>query len=145
MARTRRRPRRSNDDGRCARGAARDARAAWRPRSTVALAAFAVAALAPLVVGDSRTADLAGGLYLASAAVGLALVVGVAGLPLLAQGGFVAIGAVVGAPLLAHGVPTLVAAVGGGLAGAAAGGVIGVASRACPGPASPPRPGSSRG
>ncbi len=96
-------------------------------RSTVAVAAFAVAALVPLVVGDARTADLAGGLYLACAAVGLALVVGVAGLPSLAQGAFVAVGAVAGAHLLAHGAPTLVAAVGGGLAGGLAGAVTGAA------------------
>ena len=108
-------------------GAARDARLAWRPRSTVAAAAFAVAAVAPLAFGDSRTADLANGLYLAAAAVGLALVVGVAGLPLLAQGGLVAVGATVSAKLLEHGVPLAVAAVCGAAAGAAAGGLIGVA------------------
>jgi ABC-type branched-subunit amino acid transport system ATPase component/ABC-type branched-subunit amino acid transport system permease subunit len=91
------------------------------------VAAFAVAALVPLVVGDARTADLAGGLYLACAAVGLALVVGVAGLPSLAQGAFVAVGAVAGAHLLAHGAPTLVAAIGGGLAGCLAAAVTGAA------------------
>jgi branched-chain amino acid transport system permease protein len=107
--------------------AARDARQLWRPRSTIAVAAFAVAALAPFVTGDARTADLASGLYLACAAVALALVVGIAGLPLLAQGGFVAVGAVVGAHLLAHGVPTVLAAVAAGLAGAAAGGITGYA------------------
>ena len=96
-------------------------------RSTVAITAFVVAALVPLVVGDARTTDLAGGLYLACAAVGLALVVGVAGLPSLAQGAFVAVGAVAGAHLLAHGAPTLVAAVGGGVAGCLAGAVTGVA------------------
>ena len=116
-------------------GAARDARAAWRPRSTAALAAFGVAALAPLVFGQSRTADLAGGLYLAAAAVGLALVVGIAGLPLLAQGGLVATGAVVSARLLAHGVPLPLAAVCGGVAGAAAGGVIGICFARLPRPA----------
>ena len=88
---------------------------------------FAAAALAPLVTGDARTADLADGLYLACAAVGLALVVGVAGLPSLAQGGFVAVGAIVSAHLLEHGVPTAVAGIAGGLAGAAAGGIVGVA------------------
>src|SRR5690348_9902701 len=81
--------------------AAREVRAGWRARSTLAAAAFVAAALA------------------------LALVVGVAGLPLLSQGGFVAIGAVVGAHLLEHGVPTLFAAAvalaAGGLAGAATG------------------------
>jgi branched-chain amino acid transport system permease protein len=108
-------------------GAARDVRLSWRPRSTAAAAAFTVAALAPLVFGDSRTADLANGLYLAAAAVGLALVVGVAGLPLLAQGGLVAIGATVSARLLEHGVPLAIAAICGAAAGATAGGLIGVA------------------
>ncbi len=116
-------------------GAARDARAAWRPRSTAAFAAFGIAALAPLVFGQSRTADLAGGLYLAAAAVGLALVVGIAGLPLLAQGGLVATGAVVSARLLAHGVPLPLATICGGAAGAAAGGVIGVCFARLPRPA----------
>ncbi len=103
--------------------AARDARDAWRPLTTVVALAFAVAAFAPLVVGESRVADLAGGLYLAAAAVGLAFTVGVAGLPLLAQGAFVAIGAVAAA----HIGSTALGAVAGGAAGAAAGAVIGAA------------------
>jgi branched-chain amino acid transport system permease protein len=107
--------------------ATRDARAAWRPRSSAAVAAFAVAALVPLVTGDARTADLAAGLYLACAAVGLALVVGVAGLPSLAQGGFVAVGAIVGAHLLDHGVPTAVAAAAAGAAGGLAAAGTGLA------------------
>ena len=108
-------------------GAARDVRFAWRTRTSAALASFAIAALAPLVFGESRTADLASGLYLAAAAVGLAVVVGVAGLPLLAQGGFVATGAVVCARLLEHGVPLVPAAVCAGAAGALAGAVVGAA------------------
>jgi len=104
--------------------AASEVRAGWRLRSTLSILAFGIAALVPLVTADARTADLAAGLYLACAAVGLALVVGVAGLPLLSQGGFVAIGAVVGAHLLEHGVPTPVAAA----AAAAAGGVAGAAT-----------------
>ncbi len=104
--------------------AAREVRAGWRPRSTLSVAVFGVAALAPLVTGDARTADLASGLYLACAAVALAMVVGVAGLPLLSQGGFVAIGAVVGAHVLEHGVPTPLAAV----AAAAVGGPVGAAT-----------------
>src|SRR5439155_723539 len=107
--------------------AAREARESWRPRSTLAVAAFAVAAVVPLATGDARTADLAAGLYLACAAVGLALVVGVAGLPSLAQGGLVAVGAAVGAHLLEHGVPTIFAAGAAGLAGGGAGAVIGLA------------------
>ena len=102
-------------------------RAGWRPRATLSVAAFALAALAPLVVGDARLADLAGGLYLACAAVGLAFVVGIAGLPSLAQGAFVAVGAVVAAHLLAAGTPTAVAAILGGVGGGAAGALVGYA------------------
>lgn len=108
-------------------GAARETRASWRPRTTLGAAVFTAAAVVPLAIGDARTADLADGLYLALAAVGLALVVGVAGLPCLAQGAFVAVGAVVSAHLLAHGAPTAVAAVAGGIAGGLAGGLVGVA------------------
>jgi branched-chain amino acid transport system permease protein len=102
-------------------------RTGWRPRATISVAAFALAALAPLVVGNARTADLADGLYLACAAVGLAFAVGVAGLPSLAQGAFVATGAVVAAHLLAAGVPTPIAAVAGGIGGGLAGAVVGSA------------------
>jgi branched-chain amino acid transport system ATP-binding protein/branched-chain amino acid transport system permease protein len=102
-------------------------RAGWRPRATLSVAAFASAALVPLVVGDARLADLAGGLYLACAAVGLAFVVGIAGLPSLAQGAFVAVGAVVAAHLLAAGAPTAVAAALGGVGGGAAGALVGYA------------------
>src|SRR6185503_20751293 len=52
--------------------AARDARRAWRLRASLGAVGFAVAAFAPLVFGDSRLADFAGGLYLAVAATGLA-------------------------------------------------------------------------
>jgi ABC-type branched-subunit amino acid transport system ATPase component/ABC-type branched-subunit amino acid transport system permease subunit len=105
--------------------ALREARFTWRRRRTLAVAAFAVAALAPLVVGEARTADLADGLYLACAAVGLAFTVGVAGLPSLAQGAFVAVGAVIAAHLLASGVPTPVAAVAGGIGGGLSGWIVG--------------------
>lgn len=107
--------------------AVRDVRASWRPRASLAVAAFAITALGPLVLGDSRTADLADGLYLACAAIGLAFAVGVAGLPLLAQGAFVGVGAVTSAHLLAAGAPTFLAALAGGAAGGIAGGVVGYA------------------
>jgi branched-chain amino acid transport system permease protein len=104
--------------------AARDARRAWHVRASVAAAAFALAALAPLVVGDARLADLAGGLYLAVAATGLAFAVGIGGLPCLAQGGFMAAGAVVAARLLQAGAPTIVAAPLGAAAGAASAALV---------------------
>lgn len=109
------------------RDAAGDARSAWSRRASLAVAAFAVAALAPLAFGDARTADLADGLYLAAAAVGLAFAVGIAGLPSLAQGSFVAIGAVVGARLVGAGLPTVVAAPAAAVAGCAAAAATGVA------------------
>jgi ABC-type branched-subunit amino acid transport system ATPase component/ABC-type branched-subunit amino acid transport system permease subunit len=101
-----------------------DVAVAWNRRTTLAAAAFALAALAPAVVGEARIADLASGLYLAVAATGLAFAVGTGGLPSLAQGAFVACGAVTAAHLLAAGVPTWLAAA----AGAAAGGVAGQAT-----------------
>jgi ABC-type branched-subunit amino acid transport system ATPase component/ABC-type branched-subunit amino acid transport system permease subunit len=103
--------------------ALRDARAAWRPRTTLFTAAIAVAALAPLVTGGARTADLAAGLYLACAAVALAFVIGVAGLPSLAQGGFMAVGAVVGA----HIGSTLLGTLAGLVAAGLVAGVVGAA------------------
>lgn len=103
----------------------RELRASWRARRTIAVAAFAVAAFAPLVFGEARTADLAAGLYLACAAVGLAFAVGVAGLPSLAQGAFVAVGAVTGAHLLAAGAPTPLAALAGGVCGGLSGLIVG--------------------
>jgi branched-chain amino acid transport system permease protein len=101
--------------------AVRDARDAWRPRATLAVVAFTVAAFAPLAVGESRIADLASGLYLAAAAVALAFTVGVAGLPLLAQGAFMAIGAVTAAHLGSTALGAAAGAVAGGLAAIAVG------------------------
>jgi branched-chain amino acid transport system permease protein len=103
--------------------AVRDARDAWRPLTTFVAVAFGLSAFAPFFVGESRVADLAGGLYLAAAAVGLAFSVGVAGLPLLAQGAFMAIGAVTAAHL---GSTALGATAGAGAGGVAAV-VVGVA------------------
>jgi ABC-type branched-subunit amino acid transport system ATPase component/ABC-type branched-subunit amino acid transport system permease subunit len=105
----------------------RELRSSWRQRWTIGCAAFAVAAFAPLVVGEPRTADLADGLYLACAAVGLAFAVGIAGLPSLAQGAFVAVGAVTGAHLIAAGAPTPITALAGGVAGGLSGWVVGYA------------------
>jgi branched-chain amino acid transport system ATP-binding protein/branched-chain amino acid transport system permease protein len=108
-------------------GAALDVRRAWDARASLCAAAVAVAALLPLAVSTSRLTDLAAGLYLAVAATGLGLAVGVAGMPSLAQGAFMGVGAFTAAQLRIHaGVPTLVAALGGAAAAAAAGAVTGV-------------------
>ncbi len=95
--------------------AVRDARDAWQPLTTFVAVAFGLAAFVPLFVGESRVTDLAGGLYLAAAAVGLALSVGVAGLPLLAQGAFMAIGAVTAAHIGSTALGATAGAVAGGL------------------------------
>jgi len=101
-------------------------RRAWHLRTSVAAVSLSIAAFAPLVFGDSRLADFAGGLYLALAATGLAFTVGVGGLPSLAQGAFVASGAVVSARLLQAGAPTLVAAPLGAATGAASAALVGL-------------------
>jgi branched-chain amino acid transport system permease protein len=107
--------------------AAREARRASNVRAWAAAAAFAGAALAPLVVSAARLEDLASGLYLALAATGLALAVGVAGMPSLAQGAFMAVGAFTAAQLRVHGgMPTLAAALCGAAAAAGVGAATGV-------------------
>jgi len=107
--------------------AARDARASWSLRATGAVAALAVAACAPLVLSTAHVEDLAGGLFLALAATGLALAVGVAGMPSLAQGAFMGVGAFTAAQLRVHGgLPTIAAALCGAVAAAGAGWVTGI-------------------
>ena len=110
--------------------AAREARAAWSWSATLWALAFVGAALAPLVLPEGRTADLAGFVYLALAAVGLGYAVGLAGIPSLGQGAFLGIGAFTEALLRAKAgwplLPSLlvaiaVTAVAGGLTGLATG------------------------
>ena len=96
--------------------AARELRAGWSWRSTLWVLAFAAALLAPTVLPVSgRMADLAGFVYLALAAVGLAYAVGLAGIPSLGQGAFLGIGAFTQAILRAKGdwplLPSLIVAV----------------------------------
>jgi branched-chain amino acid transport system ATP-binding protein/branched-chain amino acid transport system permease protein len=104
-----------------------DARAAWSVRATAVLVVVGAAALLPLArPGWIRLDALASSLYLALAAVGLSVAVGLARLPLLAQGAFMGIGAFAAALLRVHlewgwvGAAlagTVVAAAAGGLAG----------------------------
>jgi branched-chain amino acid transport system permease protein len=112
-----------------ARGAVRDARLAWGRAQTVLAAVTAAALLLPLAVHDELTlTSLAFWAYLALAAVGLTFVVGLAGMPSLAQGALLAVGAVVAAVLRADGDwPPLAAAAAGAVAAAVAGGVVGAA------------------
>ena len=107
------------------RAAAAEARGGWGAGSWAALAVLVVAAATPLVVTDSlRLSHLTEWLAFALAALGLAYLAGIGGVPSLAQGAFVGIGAfgtalleVRGGWPLAAALPVAVAAsVTGGLA-----------------------------
>src|SRR5437764_11627834 len=71
---------------------------------------------------------LAADLYLLVAAYGLALAVSYAGLPVLGQGAFVAVGAFGTTQLAAHGVPLLLAAAIAVASATASGYVVGFAA-----------------
>ena len=110
------------------REAARDARLAWGPGASLAVVVFATAALAPLVLPGSVQLDgVAQTAYLAVAAVGLGFAVGVGGMPSLAQGAFVGLGAVTAGHCIGWGAPALGAAALGALAVACGGAVVGAA------------------
>jgi ABC-type branched-subunit amino acid transport system ATPase component/ABC-type branched-subunit amino acid transport system permease subunit len=113
------------------RGALADARRGWSPYATAGGALAVLAGLAPFLLGGAIADDtLATGAYEALAATGLALCVGLAGVPSLAQGAFVGTGAFAAAHLLRHTqAPAEVAALVGALAATALGVVIGFAVR----------------
>ena len=114
--------------GAALREAGRDARLAWGPAAWLALAAFALAVLLPFVLPSSVRIDgLAQTGYLALAAVGLGFAVGIGGMPSVAQGAFVGVGAVAAGQLIGRGTPSLVAALVGGLAAGGAGVIVGAA------------------
>jgi ABC-type branched-subunit amino acid transport system ATPase component/ABC-type branched-subunit amino acid transport system permease subunit len=74
--------------------AARDLRSAWTLKTSLYVAAVVAASFLPLFVNDSvLVADLASGLYVVLAAVGLNFVLGLADMPSLGHGAFVGIGA----------------------------------------------------
>jgi branched-chain amino acid transport system permease protein len=74
--------------------AAGDARAGWRGIHTALLCLFAFACAVPWIApGWVHVDELAAWLYLALSATGLVVTVGLAGLPSLAQGAFMTIGA----------------------------------------------------
>ncbi|MFN2469518.1 MAG: ATP-binding cassette domain-containing protein [Gaiellaceae bacterium] len=100
--------------------AVRDARAAWGPAQTLLFAAAVGGVLVPFAVDDPLTVSaFAGTLYLAVAAVGLAVPVGLGGMPVLSQGAFFGVGAVAAALLRVHGDwPPLAAALIGSVAAA---------------------------
>ena len=110
--------------------AAREARTAWSGRATAIAGIVILAALVPVVPLGFGFDRLAGDLYLAAAAVSLGIVVGIGGMPSLAQGAFVALGAFTTAVLETKAgwatEPALVAAVAvAALAGGAVGAVAG--------------------
>jgi branched-chain amino acid transport system permease protein len=79
------------------------ARAGWTDSATAGGMVALAAALAPFALGGLIATDtLASGAYLALAATGLGLCVGLAGVPSLAQGAFVGTGAFVAAHVLRH-------------------------------------------
>ena len=79
---------------RALREAGADARRAWNRTASVVAVALAAAALIPLVVTDPvRLAALGTALYTVLAAIGLNFAVGMAGIPSLGHGAFVAVGA----------------------------------------------------
>jgi branched-chain amino acid transport system permease protein len=107
--------------------AARDVRAGWTRPATVAIVAIALAALFPLLPLDIGLNRLASDLYLAAAAVGLGIIVGLGGMPSLGQGAFVALGAFGTALLNAKaGWPSAVALVVAALISTLAGGAVGL-------------------
>jgi branched-chain amino acid transport system permease protein len=105
-------------------GAAQDARTAWSRAAWLAVGAVAAAALVPFVLGDIVRLDgLAETGYLAVAAIGLGFAVGIGGMPSVAQGAFVGVGAVTAAHFVGAGWPVPAAAV----IGAALAGIGGIA------------------
>jgi branched-chain amino acid transport system permease protein len=110
------------------RDAARDARRAWTRPTWLPVAAVGLAALVPFVLpGSVRLDGLAETGYLALAAVGLGFAVGIGGMPSVAQGAFVGVGAVCAAHLVGAGWPGPAAALAGAAAAAVGGIVVGLA------------------
>jgi branched-chain amino acid transport system permease protein len=105
-----------------------EARRAWRWPATLALAAFVLALFAPLVLGRVQTEELAAWLYLGLAAIGLAFAIGLAGMPSLCQGAFMAVGAFTAAQLRSKaGADPVTATVAGLALATLAGAVLGIA------------------
>jgi branched-chain amino acid transport system permease protein len=107
------------------RGAAGDARAGWSPLRSAVLGAILLGALVPALISDPvRLASLANWLYLALAAIALAVPVGLGRMPVLSQGAFMAIGAFTAALLRVRAGWSLEAAVPVAVLASAAAGVV---------------------
>jgi branched-chain amino acid transport system permease protein len=106
--------------------AGREVRAGWTRPATAGLVAVTIAALLPVLPLDVGLDRLASDLYLAAAAVGLGVVVGLGGMPSLGHGAFVALGAF-GTALLSGkaGWPSEAAVVVGALVSTLAGAAVG--------------------
>jgi branched-chain amino acid transport system permease protein len=117
--------------GTALREAAASARKGWTELASAGAAVAVVAALAPLALGGLVATDtLALGAYLALAATGLALCIGLAGVPSLAQGAFMGTGAFAAAHLLRHtALPAELCALLGALAATVLGTLAGLAVR----------------
>lgn len=110
---------------RALRGAARDALSGWTRFHTAGLVVVALVAVTPAAAPSWIHVDsFASGLYLALAATGLWLSVGVAGMPSLGQGAFMGMGAFTVALLVAKAGSPSFPAVLAGVVVAAAGGVV---------------------
>ena len=109
------------------RDAGREVRIDWSPLAWLVVAALVVAALVPIVLPSSVGTDgLADTGYLALAAVGLGFAVGIGGIPSLAQGAFVGVGAITAAHAVDAGPPPLAAALLGAALAAVGGLVVGL-------------------
>jgi ABC-type branched-subunit amino acid transport system ATPase component/ABC-type branched-subunit amino acid transport system permease subunit len=117
--------------GAALREAASTARENWTDLASAGAVIAVAAALAPLLLGGLVATDtLASGAYLALAATGLALCIGLAGVPSLAQGAFMGTGAFTAAHLLRHtGLPAELCALLGALAATVVGTLAGLAVR----------------
>lgn len=110
------------------RAAAIEARASWSGITWIAVAALLAAAAVPFVLpGSVRLDGVAETGYLALAAVGLGFAAGVGGMPSVAQGAFVGVGAVVAAHLAGSGWAPGLAVLAGAVAAGAGGVAVGVA------------------
>jgi ABC-type branched-subunit amino acid transport system ATPase component/ABC-type branched-subunit amino acid transport system permease subunit len=109
------------------REAAGDARRAWSAETWAIALALGAGALVALFAGSLTLDGLAATVYAAVATVGLSLAVGLAGMPSLAQGAFVGVGALVATHVRADaGWPPLAAALLGMVAAAAGGALTGL-------------------
>lgn len=110
-------------------GAAQEVRAGWTRPATAGAVAITLAALLPVLPLDVGLGRLASDLYLAAAAVGLGIIVGLGAMPSLGHGAFVALGAF-GTALLSGkaGWPSEGALVAGALVSTLAGAAVGLAA-----------------